>query len=141
VSGEQVEPGLAERLRDRARIADRLDGDGASSVETDDLRAAAVAVDERDALRLWKSEALTVLAEWEKVHDALGQPAPLGAFKSRASLLEVERLIAERDALQGHLDQLLEAIGDPEELRRMAADPPAAEPFLRRLAAAVDGAP
>lgn len=44
-------------------------------------------------LERWKSEALIVLAEWGKVHEALGSPGRLGEVsKAKASLAEVKRL-------------------------------------------------
>lgn len=51
-------------------------------------------------LRGWKESAMTVLAEWDRVHEALGQPGPLGASKALSSLAEIERLVAAVAGLQ-----------------------------------------
>lgn len=50
-----------------------------------------------ERLTAWKDEALTVLADWEKVYDALGRPGLLGESKARAALVEVEALRARID--------------------------------------------
>ena len=39
---------------------------------------------ERNELRAWKAEAMEVLAGWEKVWEAAGQPGLLGHLKSTA---------------------------------------------------------
>lgn len=41
-------------------------------------------------LERWKAEAIEVLTEWDKVHDALGQPGRLGGSKATASLSAVK---------------------------------------------------
>lgn len=46
---------------------------------------------EVDRLRKWKREALRVLAEWEKVFEALGSPGELGDSKPAAVLAEIAR--------------------------------------------------
>ena len=42
-------------------------------------------------LRAWKESALVVLSEWDRVHEALGSPGPLGMSKATCSLVEIER--------------------------------------------------
>lgn len=57
-------------------------------------------------LRAWKESAMSVLAEWDRVHDALGRPGPLGRSLALNTLAEVERLVAEnarlREAIATH---------------------------------------
>lgn len=47
----------------------------------------------------WKAEAMEVLAEWERVYAALGNPGRLGESKAAAALAEVEDLRRENAAL------------------------------------------
>lgn len=47
-----------------------------------------------DALLQWKAEAMVVLAEWDRVYVALGEPGELGTSKAIAALIEVRRLIS-----------------------------------------------
>lgn len=49
-------------------------------------------VAEVERLMDWKRDAMCVLAGWERVWDALGQPGPLGAMKSDNALAAVQRL-------------------------------------------------
>lgn len=49
---------------------------------------------ELDTLRRWKAEAMVVLAEWDRVYVALGNPGELGGSKAIAALIEVRRLIS-----------------------------------------------
>ena len=51
-------------------------------------------------LRAWKESAMSVLAEWDRVHDALGRPGPLGRSLALNTLAEVERLVAENARLR-----------------------------------------
>lgn len=51
-------------------------------------------------LRAWKESAMSVLAEWDRVHDALGRPGPLGRSLALNTLAEVERLSAENARLR-----------------------------------------
>lgn len=56
--------------------------------------------------RAWKTEALTVLAAWDEVWEALGRPGPLGSSKAAGALDEVEAMkqgVAERNSLIGWL--------------------------------------
>jgi hypothetical protein len=46
--------------------------------------AAKAALDELDRLRWWKAEALTVLAEWERVWETAGRPGALGSSKAES---------------------------------------------------------
>lgn len=43
---------------------------------------------------------MSVLAEWDRVHDALGRPGPLGRSLALNTLAEVERLSAENERLR-----------------------------------------
>lgn len=52
---------------------------------------------EVETLRHWKAEAMTVLAEWDQVFDALGG-GRLGESKAAASLDQVQRLTARHDS-------------------------------------------
>lgn len=45
-------------------------------------------------LRAWKREASAVLAEWERVFNALGRPGPLGHSKPANVLAQVEAIKA-----------------------------------------------
>lgn len=63
-------------------------------------------------LRRWKEEALIVIGQWERVHDALGAPGELGQFKSLACVAEVERLKAREARDAEALDQLRAALTD-----------------------------
>lgn len=58
-------------------------------------------------LRAWKESAMSVLAEWDRVHDALGRPGPLGRSLALNTLAEVERLSAENERLREALDKVL----------------------------------
>lgn len=68
-------------------------------VELENLRLDDVAVAELEAeierLRGWKESAMSVMAEWDAVFEALGRPGPLGGSKATSALAEVERLRAE----------------------------------------------
>ena len=59
-------------------------------------------------LRAWKESAMSVLAEWDRVHDALGRPGPLGRSLALNTLAEVERLSAENARLREALRQVHE---------------------------------
>ncbi len=72
---------------------------------------------ELDQLRRWKAEAMEVLAEWDKLHEALGSPGCLGSSKAASSLEAVGRLISDRDAeaavarrLNHRVDETLERV-------------------------------
>lgn len=58
---------------------------------------------EVERLAEWKRSAIGVLAAWDAVFDALGQPGPLGGSKAENALAEVERL---RDLLDEAHDSL-----------------------------------
>lgn len=47
---------------------------------------------ELDRLRKWKKEAQLVMADWEKVWEALGSPGELGQSKAEAALEEIKKL-------------------------------------------------
>jgi hypothetical protein len=59
------------------------------------FREAAAVPDELGHLRRWKAEALTVLAEWDRVHEALGSPGRLGQSKAAACVAEIAHLLPE----------------------------------------------
>lgn len=61
-------------------------------------RRIAVLEAENERLRRWKAEATEVIAEWEKVHEALGRPGRLGQSKAAASEAEVLSLQAKLHA-------------------------------------------
>lgn len=44
------------------------------------------------SLRRWKQEAMTVLAEWDRVHEALGRPGALGESKASGALAAVDAM-------------------------------------------------
>lgn len=58
------------------------------------LRAAAA---ELKRERRWKAEALIVMAQWDKVHEALGSPGALGQSIAEASLAEVQNRMDDED--------------------------------------------
>ncbi len=43
-------------------------------------------------LERWKEEATAVLADWDRVYEALGHPGALGESKAKAARQEVVRL-------------------------------------------------
>jgi hypothetical protein len=98
-------------------LPDRLDQAAADHVKwpdstpddqtIDDLRAAAA---ELRRLRSWKASAMNVLREWDDVWEALDRPGPLAGSKATNSLRAVR-----------HLSAVLDAIGDPDNLRTLAA--------------------
>lgn len=45
----------------------------------------------------WKAEAMTVITEWDRVHEALGKPGRLGESMAAASLAEIERRAADQE--------------------------------------------
>lgn len=47
---------------------------------------------ELERLRGWKTEAMTVLDEWEAAWEAAGRPGELGSSKARATAAEIRRL-------------------------------------------------
>lgn len=51
-------------------------------------------------LRAWKASAMSVLAAWDRVFTALGEPGPFGGSKAANALAEVERLRAENERLR-----------------------------------------
>ena len=65
-------------------------------------------------LRAWKESAMSVLAEWDRVHDALGRPGPLGRSLALNTLAEVERLSAENERLREALRQVHEIANRPD---------------------------
>jgi hypothetical protein len=88
---------LAERVR---RIAEDLSADrsydgGTHSDACWQWHAACAlhraAVELEHAAR-WKAEATEVLAQWDRVHEALGSPGQIGLTKAGQALLEVRRL-------------------------------------------------
>lgn len=82
VSAKEMQPGAVVELRD-----------------TFDLVAA-----ERDNLKRWKREAMEVSAQWDRVATELGlddpRPDEIGKSMAVSALARVERLKAERDALE-----------------------------------------
>lgn len=50
---------------------------------------------ENERLREWRASALTVLDQWDRVHETLGSPGPLGGSKALNSLAKIERLRGE----------------------------------------------
>lgn len=58
---------------------------------------------EVERLRQWKESAMLVLAEWNRVWEALGKPGPLGSSNAVESKREVERLRAEIAELRERL--------------------------------------
>lgn len=66
------------------------------------------AADEIERLRDWKTEAMLVLGQWDRVHEALGAPGPLGSRKSESSLLAVVRLRADLAKYEALVAQLRE---------------------------------
>ena len=75
-------------------------------------------------LRRWKSEATTVIGDWEAVFDALIAPsvdtADLGKSKSALTAKEIIRLCAENELLTDELQQVANeiALAESEEARR-----------------------
>ena len=63
-------------------------------------------------LRGWKDSAMAVLADWDRVFDALGQPGPLGRSKAANALAELDRLSAENERLREALRKLLNRMTD-----------------------------
>lgn len=80
---------------------------------------------ERDALARWKAEAMPVLAEWDEVYVALGEPGALGESKARASRAEAARL---REALGQIAAMPLPDAYHLAHLARTAIAPPPGEP-------------
>ncbi len=72
-------------------------------------------------LRAWKESAMSVLAEWDRVHDALGRPGPLGRSLALNTLAEVERLSAENERLREAL-RARDAPADPIEAEQSALE-------------------
>ncbi len=60
----------------------------------DIVTAAKNATKEIEFLRRWKEEAHVVLAQWESIWEALGQPGQIGSSKAAEAKKEVERLRA-----------------------------------------------
>ena len=56
--------------------------------------------DETADLAEWKRQAIEVLAAWDRVFTALGEPGPLGGSKAANALAEVERRSAENERLR-----------------------------------------
>lgn len=66
-------------------------------------RMLASAAIELDQLRQWKSEAITVLNEWDDVFEALGPPGKLGESKAASAKALVEQLQAELASWERHV--------------------------------------
>lgn len=73
-----IHPGEAPRLLDIAEGASRMRG--AWQFDRDEI----------ERLRQWKNEAMVVLAEWDLVWIAAGEPGRLGGSKARAVMQVLE---------------------------------------------------
>ena len=62
---------------------------------------------EVERLAEWKRSAIGVLAAWDAVFDALGQPGPLGGSKAENALAEVERLRGELEAERSDIKMII----------------------------------
>lgn len=57
--------------------------------------------EEAERLQQWKAKAIDVIAQWESIWEALGQPGQIGSSKAVESKKEVERLCARVKELEG----------------------------------------
>ena len=91
-------------------------------------------------LRAWKESATTVLAEWDRVFDALGQPGPLGGSKAANALTEVERRTAENERLRAERDDLAQGDAVVMENAALRSENERLREALRQMVAAVEDA-
>lgn len=69
---------------------------------------AAELLDEVERLRDWKTQALTVLAEWEATWEAMGMPGRLGQSKAVATREAFRDVAVERDRWKGRWSAAVE---------------------------------
>jgi hypothetical protein len=118
VSGDGYRIGEMERIALAASSSDLRSDLLSARQEIERLRA------ELRRLRRWKSEAATVIGDWEAVFDSLIAPsvgaADLGKSKSALTAKEIIRLCAENERLTDELQQVANeiALAESEEARR-----------------------
>ncbi len=66
--------------------------------------------EEAERLQQWKAKAIDVIAQWESIWEALGQPGQIGSSKAAEAKKEVERLrarVAELEGLKPLIDECI----------------------------------